>query len=278
MQSPAAPAGASPAVSVLEGRQGEVVLARVAPGFRADHVTGYFRDRRIPFFPSGPDSWAGLIGIDVDDPPSEYPLRVEMSGKRKAKKERLRIRVLPGDFGVQELTLPPDQVEPDAATLDRIERERKDLLARLERETPMPLWTGPFIVPVEGRIAGAFGRQRILNGQPRARHNGEDIVAERGTPVSATNDGLVVFVHEQFFAGNGVVIDHGLGLYSMYFHLDRVNVHEGQRVARGATIGWVGSTGRATGPHLHWGLRMNGARVNPFSLTRIEFGRAEGEP
>jgi murein DD-endopeptidase MepM/ murein hydrolase activator NlpD len=109
----------------------------------------------------------------------------------------------------------------------------------------------------------------MINGQLRSPHNGEDITAEAGTAVLATNDGVARLIVDHYFSGKGVFLDHGLGLYSMYFHLSEILVREGQRVSRGQVIGKVGASGRTTGPHLHWGIRLNGARVNPYSLIRL---------
>jgi murein DD-endopeptidase MepM/ murein hydrolase activator NlpD len=107
----------------------------------------------------------------------------------------------------------------------------------------------------------------VINGQSRRPHSGEDISAPLGTPVLAINEGTVQLVADHFFSGKSIVVDHGLGLYSMYFHLSSVVVQAGERVAKAQVIGAVGASGRASGPHLHWGVRLNGARVNPLSLA-----------
>jgi murein DD-endopeptidase MepM/ murein hydrolase activator NlpD len=122
---------------------------------------------------------------------------------------------------------------------------------------------------VEAELSGAFGLNRIINGKQRSPHTGVDLKAEEGTPVLATNSGIVVLVDELFFTGKSVILDHGWGLYSMYFHLSEVSVKNGDRVDTGTMLGRVGSTGRSTGAHLHWGIKMNGARVDPFSLLRL---------
>jgi murein DD-endopeptidase MepM/ murein hydrolase activator NlpD len=114
--------------------------------------------------------------------------------------------------------------------------------------------------------AGHFGHRRVINGEPRSPHGGADFAAPQGTPVRVAADGKVVMVANHFFGGNAVFVDHGDGLVSQYFHLSRIDVHEGQELARGATLGAVGSTGRATGPHLHFGTRWRGARVDPSLL------------
>jgi len=131
------------------------------------------------------------------------------------------------------------------------------------------LWDGPFIRPVPDAANSAFGTRSILNGQPRSPHSGADFSAERGAPVLAANRGRVVLVGEFFFAGRLVVLDHGLGLYTLYFHLDRQDVTEGVLVEQGQPIGTVGSTGRATGPHLHWAAHLGIARIDPLALLAL---------
>ncbi len=127
-------------------------------------------------------------------------------------------------------------------------------------------WHGKFLAPVEGRINAFFGVRRILNGERRGRHNGIDIKARQGEKVLCPNDGRVVMVDELFFGGKTVVVDHGQQLFSFYMHLDRVAVRMDQEIRKGDVIGAVGASGRATGPHLHWGVRLNGVRVDPLSL------------
>jgi murein DD-endopeptidase MepM/ murein hydrolase activator NlpD len=132
------------------------------------------------------------------------------------------------------------------------------------------LWHSPFRATLEAPARGTgFGLKRIINGDPRAPHTGVDFSVPAGTPVLASNAGLVALAEEHFFGGRSLVLDHGEGLYTMYFHLEESLVRTGQRVARGEPIGRVGSTGRATGPHLHWGVRLYGARINPDDLLRL---------
>jgi len=156
----------------------------------------------------------------------------------------------------------------DAKTLKRVNRETRKLEALFQTSRNERLWKSVFIRPVEGEISTGFGLNRIINGQQRSQHTGVDLRAEAGTSVLASNDGVVVLVDELFFSGKSVILDHGWGLYSMYFHLSETLVKEGDLVRTGAMLGRVGSTGRSTGPHLHWGVIINGARVDPFSLLR----------
>jgi len=142
----------------------------------------------------------------------------------------------------------------------------------LDAPVSIPLWRGPFLRPIEGEIVGPFGRRSIINDQPRASHSGVDMKAQEGTPVKSMNDGRVVLTVDHFFSGKSVIIDHGGGILSMYFHLDKIMVKNDHEVTKGQPIGLVGATGRATGPHLHLGVRINGARVDPLGLIELSKG------
>jgi murein DD-endopeptidase MepM/ murein hydrolase activator NlpD len=178
--------------------------------------------------------------------------------------------VLDAGYPVQRLSVPRAFTELDAPTLERVAREKTVLDRLWETATPVRLWHSPFRAPLEAPARGTgFGLKRIINGDPRAPHTGVDFSVPAGTPVLASNAGLVALAEEHFFGGRSLVLDHGEGLYTMYFHLEESLVRTGQRVARGEPIGRVGSTGRATGPHLHWGVRLYGARINPDDLLRL---------
>ncbi len=148
-------------------------------------------------------------------------------------------------------------------------REARQLAAIWKIAAPKKLWADPFMKPVSSRLTSGFGRRRIVNGQPRSPHSGVDLRASSGTPIKATNTGKVVLAKELFFAGQTIILDHGLGLYTLYAHCSRILAKEGDLVTRGEIIGEVGATGRVTGPHLHWACRINSARVNPLNLTTL---------
>jgi murein DD-endopeptidase MepM/ murein hydrolase activator NlpD len=161
-------------------------------------------------------------------------------------------------------------VDLDPETERRAVAESKQLAALYRTITPERFWRGKFTTPVAASGTGTgFGARRIINGQARSPHSGSDFSAPKGTPVVAVNAGKVALVGEFFFPGRLVVLDHGLGLYTAYFHLDTVAVAEGERVERGQTLGTVGATGRATGPHLHFGAQVAGARVDPTTLLGL---------
>ncbi len=211
------------------------------------------------------------IGVDLEHPPGPMGIRAdaEDAAGRPVSGETTLV-VLDADFPVQRLTLPRTFVELDAATLERVAREKAVLDRVWEILSPAPQWHGPFQLPLDGAtVSAGFGLRRIINGEPRSPHTGVDLSAAAGAPVLAANAGTVAWVGQQFFAGTMVILDHGMGLYTMYFHLQDILVQPGQHVERGDLIARVGSTGRATGPHLHWGARLQGARIDPLELLRL---------
>lgn len=259
------------------GKQGQVLLVQVRTGGRAGGVTGRFLGRTIPFFTASDgrsDMVIGLLGIDMQDKPGMHELTVEIRERNTARRLSYSVLVLKEKYPVQHLTLPNDQVDLDDENLVRVKTEQERVKTVLQNVSRERLWDGPFVEPVQGETAGVFGRTRVINGQARSPHNGEDITAPMGTPVVAMNDGIAQLTVDHFFSGKGVFVDHGLGLYSMYFHLSEVLVQNGEMVKQGQAIGKVGATGRATGPHLHLGVRINGARVNPYSLMKLSLDSA----
>jgi murein DD-endopeptidase MepM/ murein hydrolase activator NlpD len=205
----------------------------------------------------------------MEDPPGAHELTVEMKSDEQTRQLSYSILVIKQKFPVQHLTLPKDKVDLDEASLIRVKAEQEQVRSVLEGVSLNRLWHGTFIEPLSGTTTGAFGRLRIINGQARSPHNGEDIAAPMGTDVVAMADGVARLTVDHFFAGKGLFVDHGLGLYSMYFHLSELLVQDGQPVTKGQVIGKVGASGRASGPHLHWAVRVNGARVNPYSLLKL---------
>jgi murein DD-endopeptidase MepM/ murein hydrolase activator NlpD len=255
--------------SALSGKQGEILYLRLKIEDHPASVVGIWRDRHVPFFRLSDSEFAALVGIDMTDQPGTVDFTVDIQAPEAIRQQSLRITIAPEAFREQRLTLPKAQVDPDSAALKRIAAERDQVKTVFASSDAERLWTKGFVVPVEGVGTGAFGSRRILNGQPRNQHSGEDIAAPLGTPVKATNTATVRLVDDHFFSGTSVILDHGLGLYTMYSHLHTATVKEGDRVQRGDIIGTVGKSGRATGPHLHWGAWLNGSRVNPFSLTKL---------
>jgi len=252
-------------------KQGDVCLVRASGPASFKSVYGEFNGERFPMaFNNEIGIYEGLIGIDMSTLPRTYEIEVfATDGEKRAYWSTLSLGVEKVDFGIQALSLPPSMVDLDAKTLERVNQEARRLEVLFQTSRGERLWENVFILPVEGEVSTGFGLNRIINGQQRSQHTGVDLQAEKGTSVLASNHGVVVLVDELFFSGKSVILDHGWGLYSMYFHLSEALVREGNRVRTGAILGRVGSTGRSTAPHLHWGIRINGARVDPFALLKI---------
>jgi murein DD-endopeptidase MepM/ murein hydrolase activator NlpD len=257
------------------GKQGQVLVVKIPIVEGVTEVSGTFLDRTIPFFremrAGEPAGYLGLVGIDLQDAPGTYELGVALKNGEAVKHLSFNVLVTKEKFAVEHLKLPKDKVDLDDKNLARWKMEQEQVRQALAENSALRLWHGNFVEPVNGKRTGVFGSVRIMNGQPRNPHNGEDIGAPLGTDVAVTNDGVVRLTVDHFFSGRGVIVDHGLGFYSMYFHLSEVLVKDGDLVKTGQIIGKVGATGRATGPHLHWGVKLNGARVNPYALLDLPF-------
>ncbi len=159
--------------------------------------------------------------------------------------------------------LPPKMVTPPKQVLARIAQDSARVKKARKTDSDRQEFRGAFIWPVRGRISGHFGNHRILNGTPKSPHGGMDIAAPKGTKIIAPLGGRVTMVSDLYYTGNSVIIDHGLGVNTVFAHMDSVTVNMGQVIKQGDQIGTVGATGRATGPHLHWGLNWYNERLNP---------------
>lgn len=247
-------------------RAGDVVLLRVqgVPSAATLEVTV---DRQpISTFPTS-DGHGAVIGIDMDASAGPRRWRVAVRGGAGATGE---IPLVARTYAVQHLTVAPSMVELDPATERRAVAEGERMRQIYRTISGERLWRGRWLRPVGGDEPGTgFGARRVINGQPRAPHSGIDFAAPVGAPVLAANRGRVAIVAEFFFPGRLVILDHGLGLHTAYFHLDTIAVSEGQLVERGDTLGTVGMTGRITGPHLHFGAQVGPARIDPAVLLGL---------
>ncbi len=204
--------------------------------------------------------WVAVVGLALDLPTGTHELRV----RRGTEEKSLRFEVNPKHYPEQRITLKDSsRVKLSAENEARAEKEiaRIQQLKRHWRETANT--DGHFQLPANGRLASRFGLRRFFNGEARAPHSGLDVAVGRGTPIKAAAHGIVLAVDDYFFNGKTVFVDHGNGLISMYCHLDRISVQAGQTVAQGQPVGLSGMTGRASGPHLHWSVVLNGVMVNP---------------
>ncbi len=255
---------------ILSANQGSVVQATFPDEPGTKSVAVVWGNKTIPVF-RVKEAWTTIIGVDLDTKPGEHKAQVlfRTEDGRVDKREAI-IKVVEKKYPTTELTVEEKYVELSKADLARAKRETAELEAIYAMAGDEELWTEPFTIPIPGRTGTNFGHRRIFNGEPRAPHAGADLRATTGTPIHATNRGRVVLAKNLFFTGNTVILDHGLGVYSLYAHLSRINVKRGEIVARSQLVGLAGATGRVTGPHLHWGMRVQGARVDPFSLVDLK--------
>lgn len=251
-------------------RVGDVAFLQLRGAADGATIEGMVDGRPLVFFPYA-GGHAALVGFDLEVKPGPKPWQLAvLESAREPRTARGKVQVLGRDFPVQRLSLPPGMVELDPETERRAVSEAEQLRTLYRTITPDRLWRGAFTPPVGGTEPGTgFGARRIINGKPRMPHGGTDYAAPTGTPVVAVNAGRVALVGDFFFPGRLVAIDHGVGLYTLYFHLDSVAVSQGDPVERGQTIGTVGATGRATGPHLHFGAHVAGARIDPATLLKL---------
>jgi murein DD-endopeptidase MepM/ murein hydrolase activator NlpD len=206
-----------------------------------------------------------LLGIDLDAKPGSYDATISADGEQTREPLTVGRHVFP----TRRLTVNPDLVHPPPDQQARVEREAQHLHEIWDHPAPQRLWTTPFVRPVPDQANSAFGTRSVYNGEPRAPHSGADFLSPAGRPVKAPNAGRVVLADPQYFSGNTVIIDHGLGLFSTLMHLEEIDVKVGDVVTPGQVIGKVGATGRVTGPHLHWSVRLDNARVDPLSLLYV---------
>ncbi len=264
-------AAAPPAVTVRARalQPGELALLTVRTGTPITAVTARAFDRDWPAYARDDGTWTVVVGIDLDVAPGAYQaaLTVTSGGRQTTVREPLTVR--PKQFRTRRLTVEPAYVNPPASVTARIVAEAQELSTLWTSSEHEPLWTGPFQRPVPQQANSAFGSRSVFNGQPRSPHGGADFPSPAGTPVHAPAAGRILLAKDLYYTGNSVVIDHGVGLVSLFAHLSRIDVSVGDRVEAGQVLGLVGKTGRVTGPHLHWTLRVNGARVDPLALLDV---------
>ena len=258
------------AVEVFSANQGTVVRLTFGNEPSVKSVQVVWENKKIPAFRVD-DLWTVIVGVDLDTKPGEHKADAlfTMEDGRVEKREAV-IKVISKKYPTTELKVEEKYVELSKADLARANRESKETEGIFAVTSNEMLWNEPFTVPIPGGTGTNFGHRRVFNGEPRAPHSGADLRATTGTPIHATNSGRVMLAKNLFFTGNTVILDHGAGIYSLYAHLSRIDIKRGDAVRNGQIVGLAGATGRVTGPHLHWGMRVQGARVDPFTLVTVK--------
>ncbi len=258
-------------LSALQAYPGDVILLQVFPSHDITSVQYTFDNQTINLHHNTDNAlFFAFVAIDLDESPGKKNIALTITTvKNQAVSRQVSLTVLKKDFPVQHLSLPELVVTLSKKSLSRHKREKEIVNSIFTNSNKAKLWGTPFIRPVSGALQTPFGVRRVLNKKPRSSHSGIDFKAPLGTPVAASSDGIVTYVGNHFFSGNSVFIDHGMGIITMYFHLDKILVSKGQVITRGQMIGQAGSTGRATGPHLHFGMRLHNKKVDPLVLFKL---------
>jgi murein DD-endopeptidase MepM/ murein hydrolase activator NlpD len=245
---------------------GELVVLTLTPPAGATITRVRAFDRDLSAYALDRGRWQMLVGIDLDATVGPHVVSIDATFGGRSNRRDFTLNVVPKTFPTRTLTVNDAFVNPPASAAERIAQDARDLAAIWAHPAGSRLWTGPFVRPVPHEANSAFGSRSVFNGQKRSPHAGADFLSPAGTPVKAPNSGRVVLARDLYYSGNTVIVDHGLGLFSLFAHFSAITVHEGDAVRTGDQLGLVGATGRVTGPHLHWAVNVNGARIDPLSL------------
>ena len=221
--------------------------------------------KKFYFSKCGKKCFISIVTVELETGTGVYTVKLRVGKKKK----NLQVAVRDTSFPTSELTLPDDQVILSPENLRRVKKENKRVKS-ICKTVSKRRWEGGFILPLENDISSAYGTRRTFNNEHISLHRGVDIAGEEGDEVMASNNGRVVFAEELFFGGNTIILDHGQGIYTLYMHLSEFNVKPRDIVSKGEIIGFVGSTGRSTDPHLHFGVKVMNISTNPVSLVELD--------
>ena len=253
---------------------GDVAVMEITirhPEQPASDIQLRFHDTLIPLFEhprKGRDVLIGLIAIPYHSKPGTETIGLEWSDRKGHRELTASLKILSRRFKSEKLQVTPSRVTPAPEDVERIKREGEEVRAVYAASRPQRLWDEPFQRPLNGMVTSPYGTRRLLNGKLKSYHGGVDFRAATGTPIHAANTGIVCLAKNLFYSGNIVILDHGSGLFTTYAHLSHIDVTPGRLVEKGQVIGLAGATGRVSGPHLHWGIKVNGVNVNPLHMLQ----------
>jgi len=254
---------------------GNVVLLEIDASHLANPVVGIqakFKKKIIPVYEHPAKDagyFIGFIGIGYYSKPEKVSVTLEWTNRQGYHATDIPLEIISGRFKSEKLKVPPRKVSPSKKDQPRITRERAEIKLVYATSHATRLWHSNFQRPATGKVTSPFGSKRLLNGKVRSYHGGLDFRAPTGAPIYAANDGIVRLTKNLFYSGNHVIVDHGMGLFTGYSHLNEFRVKPGQSVYKGQVIGLAGATGRANGPHLHWSAKVNGVNVDPLQLMEL---------
>jgi murein DD-endopeptidase MepM/ murein hydrolase activator NlpD len=252
-------------VTVLEINLGD--LGSNAAGLKArfgQNTIGLFQH---PVKPAG--IYCGLVGIPLSTAPQKATIELEWTDSGGRQVASVPVSIVDGKYKSETLSVEPRHVKLSKENLERVGREKKEIRRIYSSSSDTRLWYGTFNKPLDAEPTSVFGTRRLFNGQHRSSHRGTDLRAAIGTPVHSSNSGVVRLAQNLFYSGNIVIVDHGKGIFTNYAHLSKIQAIAGQQIARGHQIGLSGASGRVSGPHLHWGVRVNGVYVDPLQFLTV---------
>lgn len=251
-----------------EAAQGSPFVVRILDSEISSDPAGAFSGRKLSFSACGEGCYQAIGMAPLNMEPGDYNIKVNTGNGNI---ESVPLKVIKGTFQKQSITLSKDKVNLSPKDAARANKEARVLRAFWRKNTDK-LWQGNFIMPLEGDFSTAFGVRRTINKTKLSIHSGVDIRGDYGTPIHAANSGVVVLATDTFYGGNTIVLDHGHKIYTVYMHLQEIKVSKDDVVSKGDLIGLVGSTGRSTGPHLHYTVKVDGKSTNPTDMTALPLG------
>ncbi len=246
-------------------RQGDVFFIKVTNVKTEQVPSALSANTEFYFNNCGEGCYIAIGAIELKSKPGPHIVKLEVGKKQKS----LKLSVIKGKFPKLIITLPEDKVVLSPEDLDRTKGEN-ERLEKIFQTMSDKLWEGCFVQPLKNELSTTFGTERVMNGKWVSIHKGVDIKGKEGEEVKASNNSRVILAEGLFFGGNTIILDHGQGIYTIYMHLSKMKVNPGDIVLKGEVIGLVGSSGRSTGPHLHFGAKVMNISVNPVSLTDLK--------
>ena len=254
---------------------GNVLLLQItgcSPNTSAGDIRIEYGEKLYPVYrhpTKGDGAYFTLVGISYRTKPGPHKLTLNYFDSNGGRNRRIDFKVVAGKYKKDVLKVDSRRVDPNQKDRERASRERQEVKHIYAGSSHERFWEGPFQLPVENEISSRFGNRRVFNGKLKSYHNGLDFRSPKGTPVYASNSGIVKVAKNLFYSGNAVVIDHGTQIFTIYAHLSKIKIWAGQRIRKGQLIGLSGATGRVSGPHLHWGVKINGIAVDPLHFVEV---------